>query len=659
VAEDQNESADPKVSRWKKRITEALKVEEKWRKSACKIVARYREEDNPDSADLDEVLEGSRFNILYANLAVLKPAIFQNAPRPDVRRRYDPESPNDPQKAEMLRTASRHAVNALERTLTYAIDDGDMEVEILDSVNDMLLPGRGVLRVRYNPVTVDEEIKGPDGKPLLDEATGKAMTTSRIVSQDVWTEHVYWEDFVTAPYRRWSKKDQPPFIAFRHLMDKPQLKKAFGAKAKDVSLTWSGKEASEDQKKRLGEADRAEVWEIWDRDSRKVCWIAMGYSKILDESDDPLGLEGFYPCPRPLYSIKTTDTLVPVPEYKVYVDLANELDEVQERITILTKQLKASGVYNSSVEGLEAVLTAKDGEMQPIKSFELLNGGKLADHVMFWPIETIIAVLRELYVQREQIKQTIYEVVGISDILRGSSDPNETLGAQRIKTQFGTLRIDERRREVNRILRDTLRIMAEIIAEKFEPDVIARMTGVELDGPSLEILRDEGLRGFMVDVETDSTVAPDETAEQEAVTQLLTALVQFIEGMTPVVQAGMMTGKQVVSILRFAIRPFRGARNLEEVLDEAERNMEQAEQMEGGEGPPSKEEIEAQDAQAKAQADAAIRQLDEQIKQIQLADAQAKAESDERIRQFSEERARLAVEAQKKKEREKPKETVQ
>lgn len=577
------QSQSPDAARWKKRIADALAVEKPWRKAAEKIIARYREEDLNDSADLSGMETGARFNILYANLAILKPAVFQNAPRPDVRRRYEPVAPGDQQGAEILRRAARDAASALERALSYVIDDGDMETEVLDSVHDMLLAGRGVMRVRYNPVTVDEPVTDLNGAPARDEQTGKPLVISRVVAQDVWTEHVYWADFLTAPARRWTRHDQPAWIAFRHLMDRAQLAAEFGAdKANGVSLTWSPGAAGDDDK-RLGEADRAEVWEVWDRETRKVFWIAMGSADLLDETEDPLALEDFYPVPRPFYAIKTTDTLVPMPEYKTYADLAEELDEVQERISKLTRQLRASGVYNSSVKGLEDVLTAADGEMQPIESFELLNGGKLADHVLFWPIETIVAVLQALYAQREQIKQAIFEVVGVADILRGSSNPVETLGAQRIKTQFGTLRIDEHRREVGRVLRDCLRIIAEIIAEKFEPEIITRMTGVELDGPALSILRDEAARGFMVDVETASTVAPDEFAERESTTQLLAAVTQFVTAMAPVVQAGLVTGKQVVSMLRFAVRPFRGARGLEDVLDEAERTLDDLER-EGANG---------------------------------------------------------------------------
>jgi hypothetical protein len=54
--------------------------------------------------------------------------------------------------------------------------------------------------------------------------------------------------------------------------------------------------------------------------------------QIIDARDDPLGLEGFFPCPKPLYATTTSDTLVPVPDFVLYQDQAMELDILSDRI---------------------------------------------------------------------------------------------------------------------------------------------------------------------------------------------------------------------------------------------------------------------------------------------------------------------------------------
>jgi hypothetical protein len=92
----------------------------------------------------------------------------------------------------------------------------------------------------------------------------------------------------------------------------------------------------------------------------------------------------------------------------------------------------------------------------------------------------IIAVVDRLYQQRVMLVQTIYEVTGISDVVRGASDPNETATAQRIKGQFGSLRIQKRQRRINTFIRDLYRIKAEIIAEHFEREKLEEMSGIDL-----------------------------------------------------------------------------------------------------------------------------------------------------------------------------------
>jgi F0F1-type ATP synthase membrane subunit b/b' len=84
--------------------------------------------------------------------------------------------------------------------------------------------------------------------------------------------------------------------------------------------------------------------------------------------------------------------------------------------------------------------------------------------------------LKELNDQRNASKQVIYEITGISDIMRSASDPNETFGAQKIKTQWGTQRLQRMQKEIQRYIRDLIRMKAEIIAEKFQIETLEKMT---------------------------------------------------------------------------------------------------------------------------------------------------------------------------------------
>jgi hypothetical protein len=97
--------------------------------------------------------------------------------------------------------------------------------------------------------------------------------------------------------------------------------------------------------------------------------------------------------------------------------------------------------------------------------------------ITWWPLDSIVNALAQLTQQREMIKATIYEVTGLSDIVRGASDPDETATAQQLKSQWGSLRIQKMQSEVARFARDLFRLKAEIMANKFSFETMLLMTG--------------------------------------------------------------------------------------------------------------------------------------------------------------------------------------
>src|SRR5258708_13299338 len=46
---------------------------------------------------------------------------------------------------------------------------------------------------------------------------------------------------------------------------------------------------------------------IWDKSREEVVWVAEGYQYLCDRQDDPLKLENFFPCPKPLYSNRSEE----------------------------------------------------------------------------------------------------------------------------------------------------------------------------------------------------------------------------------------------------------------------------------------------------------------------------------------------------------------
>jgi len=87
---------------------------------------------------------------------------------------------------------------------------------------------------------------------------------------------------------------------------------------------------------------------------------------------------------------------------------------------------------------------------------------------------------------RKQVIEDIYQIMGISDIMRGATDPNETLGAQQLKTQNGSTRIRDKQQELVRLARDLVEITLEIITEQFDPVTMIEMSQTQLPTQAMQ-----------------------------------------------------------------------------------------------------------------------------------------------------------------------------
>ena len=72
-------------------------------------------------------------------------------------------------------------------------------------------------------------------------------------------------------------------------------------------------------------------------------------------------------------------------------------------------------------------------------------GGGLNGVVQWLPMDHVIQTLLGLYQAREQAKDILYEVSGISDIVRGQVDPREKASQSKIKANFASQRLEQRR----------------------------------------------------------------------------------------------------------------------------------------------------------------------------------------------------------------------
>jgi len=562
---------------WQNELDKASQFEREWRERGNRVVERYRDE-REGSALIGPI--SNRFNILWANTETLKGALFARMARPDVRRRFPDPNP-----------AARQVAILLERTLSYDLDIYDSARPLMAALEDYLLPGRGVVWVVYEPIIVKEKIKievKDDDVNVVEEEE-----IERLGDQRCRLEYVHWQDYRESPSRR---PEDVTWRARRHLFTRDELIGRGFDHAYEVPLTWMPDNSSNEDFDEI--YNRAEVWEIWDKVQRKRLFVATGYKDLLAEDDDPYQLIDFFPTPTPLIAVRTNNTSVPVPEFTLYQDQADELDRVTSRITYLIEGLKRRGVYDSSVPELAHLATAGDNDFVPSDNFSsLAQKGGLSVVFQTEDISQISSVLQGLYTQRGQVLQIIYEVTGLSDILRGGgTKASETATAQQLKAQYGSMRLRLRQDAVQKYIRELFRIKAELIAENYEPDILQRITGMEVTDEMLEIMRSDKLRNYQIDVETDSTVFADEEEMKRTRVEFANVMGNFLVQAVEATRAAPEITPIAFEILKFVSGAWKIGRNFEDVIGQTEAQvMQQLQaQQQQPQQPPPEERIQQQ-----------------------------------------------------------------
>jgi len=599
-AELENKPEHPRDAKpWKKMIEHANRVFDKYTTICDNLQKEYA-----NAAQLTKVGGERQYQMLYANLEVVKPSIYSRAPQPVVVPRFKDRKP-----------VARKTSEMLERALVSSFDTEKVHQTLLHARDDLALFGRGVVWARY-------------------ETYDKAGEPKECVRYD-W---IYRKDFLHEPARTWSEVG---WVARGTWLTKEQGEERFGKEwGKNVQYL-DASDTSDDYKVE----QKARVWEIWDRTQNVVVWIHPNSEDVLDIAEPHLKLEGFFPCSKPAFGTLEPGTLIPVPDPCFYKDQLEEINELTARISALSESLKLVGFYAAGVEDLgDAIATAlkiaeKDNRRiaVPLAGMSQFGAGALKDAIVWLPVDMVATTVMQLIALRKQLKEDVYEIGGVSDIMRGSTEASETLGAQQLKSQYGSIRIKDRQSEMIHLADGMLNIAGEIMAENFSPETLMEMSQTELpkqadilaqhqqamqqeiqqaiqqaqqamaqgqpppDPQQIEqakqqliekhqkevaevvtveqvfgMLTSQKVRPFILQIATDSTIQPDENAEKAARSEFGAAFAQATTAMGPLVQTAPAESADFVGeMLKFMMAPFRAGRPMEQAIDDFVEKMKE------------------------------------------------------------------------------------
>lgn len=583
---------------WRKLIEQAEKAFDKYQSICDDLSKEYA-----DGATLGADMRERRFQMLYANLEVVKPSIYSRPPQPVVVPRFKDRKP-----------VPRKASEMLERAVVASFDTEHVHETFLKVRDDLALFGRGVCWQRY-------------------DIYSKRNETRECVKYD-W---VYRRDFLHEPAR---SRSEVGWKARGSWLTQEQGLERFKDAWKEISYIDSKDTADEYKVEQ-----KARVWEIWSKTENVVVWIHPNSPDVLDIAAPHLDLDGFFPC-HEAYGTCEPGTLIPCPDPLFYKDQLDEIDELTARISALSESLKLVGFYAAGQEDLgSAIETAlkiaeKDNRRiaVPLAGMSQFGGEKLKDAIVWLPVVEVATTVKELVALRRQLIEDVYQISGISDIMRGQSEASETLGAQQLKSQYGSIRIKDRQSEMVRLCDAVLNIAGEIMAENFSPQTIMAMSQTE-DLPSQDevlqqhqqmmmqeiqqavmqvqqgmqqgqpppdpqqieqakqaivqkhqkeiaevvtvekvfgLLQAERMRPFVLQIATDSTIQPDENAEKQARNEFGAAFAQATTALSPLVQTAPAESADFVGeMLKFMMAPYRAGRPMEQAIDDFVEQMKE------------------------------------------------------------------------------------
>ncbi len=609
----EDKTSEEIATRWQQEIARYEKWAGDWHRRARKILKLYARQNQDTGVK-------RKFAMLWANTEVLKPSVLAQAPVPQVSRRYKDKD-----------KTGRIAAELLERACAYSQEKSAFADVLFQVRDDLLLPGRGTAWIR---VETDEDS-----------------------TQSLIHDYVQWKDFMHSPARYWK---EVTWVGKWSYLTKDQIEQRWDKKLAR-ELQYDHKALSESQYAAENDTTRgvvakAAIAEIWDKTTRKVYFISRAHPVPLEVSEPFLTLQDYWPTPKPAFATLTNESLIPTPDYTYYRDQAEEIDDLTARIASLTDSLKVVGFYpggadNDVQQALEKALKpGTENQMIPVNSWAAFaeKGGQSI--IVFLPIKEVAETVKACIELRAQLIQDVYQISGISDVLRGATDPDETATAQSLKAQWGSVRIRDRQKMMANFARDCTRIGCEIMAENFDFGTLRQMANMmpqpqqeaqpqqpipapstadpsqdmgmaqpspagpegmdnagAMPAPSPEsptewdeslmpeveaLLKNDKLRSFRIDIETDSTIQPDEDADKQRRVEFIEAVSSFVSQAMPIAQAQPALLPVMGEMLQFLVRGFRAGRNMEDAI---ERSMEQLGQQ-AQQPPPPDPRAEAEQA---------------------------------------------------------------
>lgn len=517
--------------------------------------------------------------LFTASVQTQEAMMYASPPKVAVARRY--ADPKD--------DVARVSGLILERMLNADVErEDDSFCQALGlALWDRLVPGGGFIWQRY--VREEEDVPG---KPAQVDETGAELApevpaTKRVKREDVETDWVHWKDALWSAQTK--AHHEVNWWARKTLLSRETLVERWPKLGASVPLN-AKPEKTEGEGSKSPPWARAEVWEIWDRESRQVFHYVEGMPTVLDMKPDLYGLTTFFPVAAPWFANTTTSKYLPRPDYKHAKDIYEEIDKVSTRIDRLQRALKAAGVYDQTNTSIQQLLSeGYDNKLIPVANFSALaEKGGLRGAVDWMPLDQIVQALMALRDYRRELVEAHDQLTGKSDLMRGqATQAGETATSARIRGRYGSVRLTKLQGEFAQLASTAQRIRAELICKLFDPATIYQRSNAQYmtEDPALvqqaiDLLKAPGeFPAYRIEVKPESIAYTDFDAQKAEAMEVLGGVSQFLSTAGPLAQQSPAAMPFLLELLQATLARLKGGAVFEGILDRAIQAAQQAAQQ--------------------------------------------------------------------------------
>jgi hypothetical protein len=609
---------------WKSEVSRAKKRSEEFVKMAEESIKVFNAHKNIGFLSDSE----RRLNCWWYCNNTLLPAYYSSTPKAEVSLRKRTGG-----------IVEELSAIALERNIQY-----DMDTEFpFDLVGHTLathylLTGRAVSWARYEAEIEEEEvdlalIKGPDGnltddkgepfkgeileqKPGLGNIVLVKIKTSKKSDECALLEPVQYDDYLCSDART---EMEVTWRARRAYLNREEANKLFGENiAQDLHYDAVLDKERRSWNKENDEYDgKAEVWEIWCKESESVYWGHFASDDfIFYKSEPPIEFEGFFPC-SVITQGSDPDSVIPVSDYAHVRDQILEVERLTTRIAAVTLAIRTNFIFDPTLGSQVTELFTDDLKGIPATNWPSYKSrGGLASAIEFVEIAPYINALQVLQTAREQALQQLYETLKVSDLLRGTSEQYKSATANRLEAQWSSLGLVVRQNMFAKFMSDGIDKLGQIIASQFSPEYIAEVADLnrliesvlpppppppeapplpegmppEMAPPPppapdpamwiaeqtqqmtqqiMDLLKNEDRRCYRIQIASDSMVAIDQAQEQQEGAQLMSSAGEFFNQMRSLIEQYPPLLGFSIELFQNVIKRFKGGKEVDGLFTKA------------------------------------------------------------------------------------------